>query len=129
MMELDSTSLDTIDFALRHVDPKAYYREFLSRNIRLDGRGLREHRRIVVSKGVYGVATSGSSMVRCGNTRFSCGVRYEVGTPLIQSPECGGADVMVSLWPLCSPQYERAKSDEAFELEQFLTDLLLRCGK
>lgn len=79
--------------------------KLLSKNVRLDGRGLSDYREVVVEKGVSKNA-EGSARVKIGDTEVIAGVKMEVIKPYPDSPEDGSMMINVELTSLSSPDFE-----------------------
>lgn len=58
----------------RTLHPIKYYRDYLSQNIRPDGRGFTDFRPIVLNVGSINTA-DGSSIAKVGNTTVVCGIK------------------------------------------------------
>lgn len=88
----------------------------LSRNRRVDGRKLMEHRKIYTKTGLIEKA-SGSTFVSFGNTKVIVGVKVQTGEPYLDKPDEGVLTVNVELVPLASPSFEAGPPREnAIEL-------------
>merc|ERR1712137_426412 len=81
-------------FQLRNGDkyktlqPQEFYKTFLDRKTRPDGRDLLEFRSTTLTTSSIGTA-DGSSIVKCGNTTIICGIKAEVAPPLSEEPSKG----------------------------------------
>jgi exosome complex component RRP42 len=90
--------------------------ELLSKEKRLDNRGLTDFRPIVIETGVIGRA-NGSARVQIGNTQVIAGVKIEIGEPFPDTPEKGLLVVNAEVLPLASAYAEPGPPDEdAIEL-------------
>lgn len=58
----------------RTLHPVKYYRDYLSHNIRPDGRELDKFRPVVVNAGTISTA-DGSAIVKLGKTTIVCGIK------------------------------------------------------
>ena len=79
--------------AFKRIYPEQYYAEFISRELRPDGRKLEEARPATIGVGTIQSADS-SALVKLGNTTVLAGVKLEVGgctPPLLGCPSdsCG----------------------------------------
>ncbi|GAM21538.1 hypothetical protein SAMD00019534_047130 [Acytostelium subglobosum LB1] len=63
--------------AFQKIHPLEFYRKFLERDVRPDGRSLTTLRKTTVATGSI-LTADGSSFVKIGNTSIICGVRAEV---------------------------------------------------
>ena len=108
--------------------PREYYRRFVERGVRPDGRSLDAVRTLSVSSGSIGTA-AGSAMVSLGKTMVLAGVTCVVGEPLQSSPESGVLQVRVRIGPMCSDdpalRTMRVSSDEAYCVEEHLKRCML----
>lgn len=118
--------MDRADFVLKNLNPVGHLHQYLNQEVRPDGRSLLEHRDTSISTSVYPLVTQGSSLISCGGTVMSCGINFEIGTTHVSHPNSGDLMIDVSLLPLCSLQFDRSKSNEAYEVEAFLKDVLIR---
>lgn len=90
--------------------------ELLSKEKRLDNRGLTDFRPIIIQTGVIERA-NGSARVQIGNTQVIAGVKIEVGEPFPDTPEKGLLVVNAEVLPLASAYAEPGPPDEdAIEL-------------
>lgn len=90
--------------------------ELLSKEKRLDNRGLTDFRPIIIETGVIEKA-NGSARVQIGNTQVIAGVKIEIGEPFPDTPEKGLLVVNAEVLPLASAYAEPGPPDEdAIEL-------------
>jgi exosome complex component RRP42 len=82
-----------------------------SKNVRSDGREQRELRDVEISCGVIAQAT-GSARVRIGSTDVIVGVKAEIGTPDVETPNLGACEFSVECSPLASPKFRGRGGDE-----------------
>jgi len=80
-------------------------KEFLKEGKRFDGRKPDEFRELSIETGVSKKA-EGSARVKLGNTEVLVGIKMNVGTPYLDSPDSGNMMVTAELTPLSSPRYE-----------------------
>jgi len=85
--------------------------DLLSKDKRVDGRGLHEHRRISFETGVLDKA-EGSALVSLGDTKVLVGIKIELGAPFPDTPNQGVLSVTAELLPLASPSFEPGPPDE-----------------
>uniref|UniRef100_A0A2P2I7C2 Ribosomal RNA-processing protein 43 n=1 Tax=Hirondellea gigas TaxID=1518452 RepID=A0A2P2I7C2_9CRUS len=106
------------------IEPDSYYKSFLSKKQRPDGRGWNTARSITVRVGSVGTA-EGSATVRLGNTTVVCGIKAEVCRPTLEQPNRGFVVPNVELYPCCSAQFKVGPPGEkAISTSQFLNGLL-----
>ena len=122
-MKMSADCLNEIAF--KKLNPIGYLRSYLQNGIRPDGRMFDERRNLDIKVDVY-KHISGSSTISLGETTVTAGVTLLTGAPSHDSPNSGDIEVEVTLGPLCSPKYDRSKSDDACEIEAILKDLLKR---
>jgi len=84
---------------------KEHLSEFLSKDLRYDGRKLTEFRDVKIELNVTKTA-EGSARVTIGNTVVMAGVKLSLGTPYPDTPEDGTFMVNVELLPLASSDFE-----------------------
>ena len=63
-----------IGLVIRTLQPLEYYKTFLDRKTRPDGRSLLEFRETTLNVNSIGTA-DGSAIVKCGNTTIICGIK------------------------------------------------------
>ena len=63
-----------IELVIRTLQPLEYYKTFLDRKTRPDGRSLLEFRETTLNVNSIGTA-DGSAIVKCGNTTIICGIK------------------------------------------------------
>ena len=65
-------------------------RAYLQNQVRLDGRGLVDHRKTLIRKSQFEFGdVVGSSRVQVGGTIIICGINLLVGTPCLAHPSSG----------------------------------------
>ncbi|KAI9146103.1 ribosomal protein S5 domain 2-type protein [Paraphysoderma sedebokerense] len=129
-MEVDHVPENsTIQFdvqTIKKLHPKEYYRKFISQQIRPDGRGLRRFRKVQIVTGSVSSA-EGSAMVKMGNTSVMCGIKAEVSTPPVNSPDIGYFVPNIELSPLCSSKFRPGPpSDMAQTLSAELNEMITK---
>lgn len=108
----------------RIIHPVKYYRDFLSHDLRPDGRELDQFRPVVINMDSIGTA-DGSAIVKLGNTAVVCGIKAELARPSAAYPEHGIVVPNIELTPACSPKLRPgAPSEEAQVATRLLTELL-----
>nr|XP_053657537.1 exosome complex component RRP43-like [Cherax quadricarinatus] len=105
-------------------EPDTYYKSFLEKNKRPDGRGLMSVRPITVKVGTITTA-DGSSTVRVGHTTVICGIKAEIATPVLRNPNQGFIVPNVELYPCCSHMFKIGPPGEkAMATSQFLKNVI-----
>ncbi|KAG7171792.1 Exosome complex component RRP43-like [Homarus americanus] len=118
------TSLET----WKTFEPESYYKSFLEKNKRPDGRGLMKVRPITIKIGTVTTA-EGSSTVRVGHTTVMCGIKAEIATPALRNPDEGFIVPNVELYPCSSPKIKMGPPGEkAMGTSQFLKNVLHSSG-
>ncbi|CAG8443540.1 4119_t:CDS:2 [Diversispora eburnea] len=95
----------------RKLQPQEYLRKFLLKEVRPDGRELKQFRQTTVNLGCIST-TNGSSLVRVGNTTVVCGIKAEVSIPRQTSIKEGYLVPNVELSPMCSPKFKPGPPSE-----------------
>ncbi|KAJ9585223.1 hypothetical protein L9F63_002986 [Diploptera punctata] len=107
------------------IHPVKYYRDFLSHDVRPDGRGLQKFRPVSVNVGSIQTA-DGSAIVKIGNTTVVCGIKAELATPKTEEPNLGFVVPNVELGPLCSYRFRPGPpSDQAQVATNFIAETLV----
>ncbi len=91
-------------------ESKAHLLKSLNENLRYDGRGLLDFRKIEIETGVSKSA-EGSARVKLGETEVIAGVKMELGKPYPDTPDEGTIMVGAELIPLSSPDFESGPPD------------------
>ncbi|ESO99081.1 hypothetical protein LOTGIDRAFT_201434, partial [Lottia gigantea] len=113
---------------LKTYQPKEYYRKFLEKEVRPDGRELGEYRSTVINIGCITTA-EGSALVKLGNTTVICGIKAELANPKAEYPKKGFIVPNVELSPMCSSQFRPGPpGEQAQVLSQFSVDVLQNSG-
>ncbi|XP_077240622.1 3'-5'-exoribonuclease family protein [Tasmannia lanceolata] len=103
---MDSTSGDLsgemeVD-AYRRLFPLRFYERHLKESVRPDARPLGQARDTTVALGAVASA-DGSAMVKIGCTTMLAGIKLEVMTPSLESPDEGCIAIEFHMPPICSP--------------------------
>jgi len=94
--------------------------EYLKSGKRFDGRELLEYREIKIEKGISKKA-EGSAKVKIGNTEVIAGVKLDIATPFVDSPDSGVLMVTAEFSPMASERFERGPPGiEAIELARIV---------
>lgn len=112
---------------LQTLDPRAYIRACLKNGVRPDTRQKNGLSDVLVSRNTY-ENLWGSSIVKWGLTRATCGITLDVIAPSSSTPYEGDIVFEVSLWSFCSPKYERSKPAEARDIENILNTIAKKNG-
>ncbi|KFB49953.1 AGAP012402-PA-like protein [Anopheles sinensis] len=119
--------MDLKTFKLLH--PVKYYKDYLEKDIRPDGRELEELRPLAISYNVINSA-DGSAIVKIGNTTVVCGIKAELAVPKALEPNVGYLVPNVEISPVSSSAYRPGPPcDEAQVHSQSLADIVIssRC--
>jgi len=101
-------------------EPDSYYKSFLDKGKRPDGRSLTEVRPTVIRTGSITTA-EGSATVRLGNTSVVCGIKAEIAVPELRNPDSGFVVPNIELYPCCSPMFKAGPPGEkAISASHFL---------
>ncbi|XP_028158008.1 exosome complex component RRP43-like [Ostrinia furnacalis] len=107
------------------IHPVKYFTDYISREIRPDGRKFHEQRNIKVNVNSLKCAEA-SAVVKCGNTTVVCGIQLELAAPKAEEPELGFLVTNVELPPLCSSKYRPGPpSDHAQVQSYMLSDIFV----
>ena len=85
--------------------------DLLSKGRRLDGRGFKDIRPLVVETGIIEKA-EGSARIRLGNSEVIAGVKVNLGSPFPDTPDKGLLVVSAEILPLASPYAEPGPPNE-----------------
>jgi len=115
---------------LKISQPLEFYRQFLEKDVRPDGRTLGEFRQTYIKLNPIQSKADGSALIRIGNTSVICGVKAELFEPLPDDdPECGRVIPNVELNAGCSPAFRPgAPSETAQVASQMIADILATSG-
>lgn len=101
-----------------------YYRDYVTNDIRPDGRGHDQFRPAILNVSSIGTA-DGSAIVKIGNTTVVCGIKAELAKPKASEPENGFVVPNIELSPLCSAKFRPgAPTEEAQVCARALADLI-----
>ncbi|KAJ4465019.1 ribosomal protein S5 domain 2-type protein [Lentinula edodes] len=116
----------------QRLHPQIYLQRFLEEKIRPDGRSIADDenedthawRNVEVNVGSI-TTTSGSALVRLGNTTVVCGVKAEICEPELDNSDEGFLVPNVDLPALCSPKFKTGPpTEEAQVLSERLNEVL-----
>jgi len=112
--------------AFKKVYPAEFYKKFLAKDVRPDGRSLSKIRKTSISVGSISSA-NGSAFVKIGHTSVVAGVIAQVGDP--PSADETHIIVNVELSPLCSSRFVIGKpSEQAMVLGESLNSIVKNTG-
>ncbi|XP_034937206.1 exosome complex component RRP43-like [Chelonus insularis] len=105
--------------------PVKYFRDYLSQEIRPDGREFLNFRPISVNVSSITQADA-SAIFKIGNTTIVCGIKAELAEPKADAPDCGFIIPNVELSPLCSSKFRPGPpSDQAQVASKMIDDILI----
>ncbi|PNF17952.1 Exosome complex component RRP43 [Cryptotermes secundus] len=112
----------------KSIHPVKYYRDFLAKGVRPDGRDMQKFRPVSIN--VDSIKTAeGSAIVKIGNTVVVCGIKAELAAPKAEEPNFGYLVPNVELPPLCSPRFcPGPPSDLAQVSSNFIAETLTSSG-
>jgi len=115
---------------LKISQPLEYYRQFLEKDVRPDGRALGEFRQTFIKLNPIETTSDGSALIKIGNTSVICGVKAELFEPQPDDdPDCGRVIPNVELNAGCSPAYRPGAPSEAAQVaSQMIADILATSG-
>lgn len=90
---------------------KSFVIQSAEKDVRCDGRRQNESRNVEIKCGVIAQA-AGSARVRVGGTDVIVGVKAEIGTPDVDTPELGCLEFSVECSPVASPAFRGRGGDE-----------------
>ncbi|XP_049864956.1 exosome complex component RRP43-like [Pectinophora gossypiella] len=109
----------------RLIHPVKYFNDYVSRNIRPDGRKFSEQRNIKLNVNSIKTADA-SAVIKCGNTTVICGIKLELATPKAEEPNFGFLVTNVELPALCSSKFRPGPpSDHAQVVSSLVSDIVI----
>ncbi|XP_014483494.1 PREDICTED: exosome complex component RRP43-like [Dinoponera quadriceps] len=114
-----------MDIQYKMIHPVKYLQDHSVQDIRPDGRKFLSFRPISINISSI-VQADGSAIFKLGNTTVVCGIKAELTTPKIDTPECGYIVPNVELPPLCSPKFRPGPPSEQAQVISKLIDIILR---
>ncbi|XP_063380369.1 exosome complex component RRP43-like [Cydia fagiglandana] len=107
------------------IHPVKHFNDYISRDIRPDGRKFQEQRNLKLNVDSLKTADA-SAVVKCGNTTVVCGIKLELAIPKAEEPDVGYVITNVELPPLCSSKYRPGPpSDHAQITSNLVSDILI----
>ncbi|XP_047370891.1 exosome complex component RRP43-like isoform X2 [Vespa velutina] len=113
-----------MDSQYKIIHPVKYLHDHLAQDIRPDGRQFLSFRPISVNVSSITQADS-SAVFKIGNTTVICGIKAELATPKVETPDCGFIVPNVELSALCSPKFHPGPpSEEAQVISKLIEHIL-----
>ncbi|XP_059060186.1 exosome complex component RRP43-like [Achroia grisella] len=112
----------------RLIHPQKYFNDYVSRNIRPDGRQFNEQRNIKLNLNSLDTADA-SSVVKCGNTTIVCGIKLELATPKAEEPNQGFIVTNVELPALCSTKNKPGPPSDHAQVTNYLVSDIINNSK
>ncbi|XP_047988983.1 exosome complex component RRP43-like [Leguminivora glycinivorella] len=107
------------------IHPVKHFNDYISRDIRPDGRKFQEQRNLKLNVDSLKTADA-SAVVKCGNTTVVCGIKLELAIPKAEEPDVGYVITNVELPPLCSSKYRPGPpSDHAQITSNLVSDIFI----
>ncbi|XP_008546920.1 exosome complex component RRP43 [Microplitis demolitor] len=104
--------------------PMKFLRDYLTQEIRPDGREFLNYRPVNVNVSSITKADA-SAIYKIGNTKVVCGIKAELAEPKSETPDCGYLIPNVGLTPLCSSKYRPGPpSENAQTATKIIDDIL-----
>eukprot|EP01084_Bolivina_argentea_P120294 213220_1 len=113
MAQIDKIALNTH----RKIHPLEFYRKFLDKNVRPDGRTLTKCRTTLINSNCIST-TDGSAVVKIGSTTVTTGIKLEIAAPRSPNVKDGFIDIDVILDPLCTLKYHSLNHYECVCIQQ-----------
>lgn len=107
------------------IHPVKFFNDYISKDVRPDGRTFTEHRNIKLNVDPIKAADA-SALIKCGNTSVICGIKLELATPKAEEADKGFLITNVELPPLCSAKYRPGPpSDNAQVISKIVSDIII----
>lgn len=115
---------------LKISQPLEFYKQFLEKDVRPDGRALGEFRQTYIKLNPIETTADGSALIKIGNTSVICGVKAELFEPLPDDdPDLGRVIPNVELNAGCSLSFRPGAPSEAAQVaSQMIADILATSG-
>jgi len=115
---------------LKISQPLEFYKQFLEKDVRPDGRALGEFRQTYIKLNPIESTADGSALIKIGNTSVICGVKAELFEPLPDDdPDSGRVIPNVELNAGCSLSFRPGAPSEAAQVaSQMIADILATSG-
>lgn len=112
----------------KEIHPVKYYRDYLQKHIRPDGRDLQGTRPLQLNVDSIKIA-DGSATVKLGNTIMVCGIKAELSQPVATAPDVGYFVPNIEFTSLCAPRFRPGPpSEEAQVISRALADIVDNSG-
>ncbi|XP_075972418.1 exosome complex component RRP43-like [Anticarsia gemmatalis] len=106
------------------IHPVKFFNDYISKEVRPDGRLFNEHRNIKLNVDAIKTADA-SALIKCGNTSLICGIKLELATPKAEEPKNGFLVTNVELPPLCTSKIRPGPpSDNAQVTSKLVSDII-----
>ncbi|KAF7414169.1 hypothetical protein HZH68_002658 [Vespula germanica] len=114
-----------MDSQYKIIHPVKYLHDHLAQDIRPDGRQFLSFRPISVNVSSI-TRADGSAVFKIGNTTVICGIKAELTTPKVETPDCGFIVPNVELPALCSPKFHPGPpTEEAQVITKLIEHILI----
>ncbi|RVE49526.1 hypothetical protein evm_005867 [Chilo suppressalis] len=110
------------------IHPLKYFTDYISREVRPDGRKFDEQRNIKLNVNSLKTAEA-SAVVKCGNTTVVCGIQLELATPKAEEPDLGYLVTNLELPALCSPKYRPGPPSDHAQVTNYLVSDIITNSK
>eukprot|EP01084_Bolivina_argentea_P302617 522377_1 len=118
----------------RKIQPIEFYRKFLDKNVRPDGRYLTKSRSTLINSNSLST-TDASAVVKIGSTTIVSGIKLEIAAPRSPHVKQGFIEIDVIFDPICTLQYHSINNYEsdtikhkASSLSRKLCDIIVESG-
>ncbi|KAL4718373.1 hypothetical protein ACJJTC_002288, partial [Scirpophaga incertulas] len=110
------------------IHPVKYFNDYLTREVRPDGRKFNEQRNIKLNvKSLKCVEAS--AVVKCGNTTVVCGIHLKLAAPKPEEPDRGFLVTNVEVPALCSHKYKPGPPSDSAQVTNFLVSDIIANSK
>ncbi|CAG9792015.1 unnamed protein product [Diatraea saccharalis] len=106
------------------IHPLKYFNDYISREIRPDGRKFHECRNIKLNVNSLKTAEA-SAVVKCGNTTVVCGIQLELASPKAEEPDFGYLVTNLELPALCSSKYRPGPPSDHAQVTNYLVSNII----
>ncbi|RLU14902.1 hypothetical protein DMN91_012789 [Ooceraea biroi] len=111
-------------YICRTIHPVKYLQDHLEQSIRPDGRKFLSFRPVSVNVSSI-VQADSSAIFKLGNTTAVCGIKAELATPKVDTPDHGYVVPNVELSPLCSSRFRPGPPGEQAQVLSKCIDVIL----
>ncbi|EZA50937.1 exosome complex component RRP43 [Ooceraea biroi] len=113
-----------MDVQYKTIHPVKYLQDHLEQSIRPDGRKFLSFRPVSVNVSSI-VQADSSAIFKLGNTTAVCGIKAELATPKVDTPDHGYVVPNVELSPLCSSRFRPGPPGEQAQVLSKCIDVIL----